>query len=330
MNKKPFLVDVSVAVVFFVRPDTLKPVFEKIKIARPSKLFLIQDGPRKNNESDMIKINECRCIVEDIDWECHVFTNYSNENLGIGARSITGFQWLFNLTEMAIILEDDCVADPSFFPFCAELLEKYKNDERINMISGFNHLGKHANLLGSYFFAKSGPSIGWATWRRCWSALDLNLEIIESKVYSDLLREAIKTKREADYIISNITRTKEKINKGEKAGNWTAQWGLVKNIQSQVVIISSVNLISNIGVGNDSTYSGNNYNLLPKRLKKIFFSESYVMNFPLIHPKYIICDYKYDYEVHKMISPQKTRWFVEKIAYIFKKALYYNKGGRKS
>jgi len=100
-------IDVAVALIFFNRPDTLQKVFEKVKKASPSKLFLIQDGPRDNNESDKKLIEKCRNIVNDIDWECKVFKNYSDKNLGSGLRPYTGITWVFEHVDKAIFLEDD-------------------------------------------------------------------------------------------------------------------------------------------------------------------------------------------------------------------------------
>ena len=75
---KPALVDVSVLVLFFNRPDLLRQVFNQIRAARPSRLFLYQDGPRNN--SDQSGIDACRKIVEEIDWECEVHKNYERRN----------------------------------------------------------------------------------------------------------------------------------------------------------------------------------------------------------------------------------------------------------
>ena len=156
-----------VALIFFNRPDTLEKVFEKVRKVRPEKLFLIQDGPR--NEKDFEKIAECRTIVENVDWECEVIKDYSNVNLGCGVRPQSGITNALKQVDRLIILEDDCVPEESFFEYCDEMLEKYKDDERICYISGLNHFESWDCGDNDYFFAKTGAIAAWATWRRSWS-----------------------------------------------------------------------------------------------------------------------------------------------------------------
>jgi hypothetical protein len=127
-----------VAFIFFNRPDLTEKVFNRIRKAQPQELFLIADGPRINNSEDERKCFEARKIVDQIDWECEVCRNYSDQNLGCGVRPATGISWVFEHVDRAIILEDDCLPHPSFFNFCDELLERYKYDQRVMQISGTN------------------------------------------------------------------------------------------------------------------------------------------------------------------------------------------------
>ncbi len=122
-----FELTTPVAFIIFNRPDKTKKVFEEIRKAKPSKLFIIADGPRKNNDEDNHLCLETRDIVEKIDWDCKVHKDYSNNNIGLRKRVSTGLNWVFEHTEEAIILEDDCVPHPSFFRFCEELLDYYRN-----------------------------------------------------------------------------------------------------------------------------------------------------------------------------------------------------------
>ena len=139
-----YLIDIPVAIIFFNRPDTLKKVFEAVRNARPSKLFLIQDGAREGRAEDAIKIAECRSVVADVDWECEVVRDYSDVNLGCGKRIYSGITNAFNTVDRIIIIEDDIVVTPDFFSFCIELLEKYKDDQRIHRISGMCHMGQYS------------------------------------------------------------------------------------------------------------------------------------------------------------------------------------------
>ena len=120
-----------VAFLIFNRPDTTAKVFEAIRQAKPPKLLVVADGPRSDNPSEAEKCQAAREIIEQVDWECEVLTNYSDVNLGCKTRVSSGLDWVFDNVEEAIILEDDCLPHPSFFPFCEKLLDNYRDDKRI-------------------------------------------------------------------------------------------------------------------------------------------------------------------------------------------------------
>ena len=156
--------DVAVLLIFFNRPETFRQVFDAVKKARPSKLYLYQDGAR--NEADNEKVMACRKIAEEINWECTVSKWYREKNIGCDPSGYQAQRWLFQNEEQGIVLEDDVVPNQSFFPFCLELLKKYKYDERINMICGMNNLDIIEEVPESYFFSEYGSIWGWASWRR--------------------------------------------------------------------------------------------------------------------------------------------------------------------
>ena len=133
---KPALVDVPVLILFFNRPQQLSQVFEQVKKARPSRLFLYQDGAR--NEHDLPGIKACREIVSQIDWECEVERFYQEKNFGCDPSEYISQKWAFSKVDKCIVLEDDDVPSVSFFRFCKEMLDKYEHDTRISMIAGFN------------------------------------------------------------------------------------------------------------------------------------------------------------------------------------------------
>src|SRR5699024_6685762 len=111
-------------------------VFQQIKKASPTKLYVAADGPRKNRANEKEKCNEVRSIATNVDWECKVKTLFRQNNLGCKQAVSGAIDWLFENEEMGIILEDDCLPDSSFFSFCEELLYKYKDNERIMSIYG--------------------------------------------------------------------------------------------------------------------------------------------------------------------------------------------------
>ena len=127
-----------VAFLIFNRPDATRRVFESIRDAKPPLLLVVADGPRPDRPDDSRACAEARSLIDRVDWNCEVRTNYSDVNLGCGKRVSSGIDWVFQQVEEAIILEDDCVPDPTFFRFCEELLEKYRHDERISEIGGVN------------------------------------------------------------------------------------------------------------------------------------------------------------------------------------------------
>ncbi|MBR2614405.1 MAG: hemolysin activation protein [Clostridia bacterium] len=304
-------IDLSVLLIFFARPNTLEPVFKKVKEARPSKLFLACDGARENNERDVEAIEQCKKIVEDIDWECEVYTNYSTQNLGCGRGPSNAISWAFEHTDKLLILEDDCVPDETLFPFMAEMLEKYKDDERVGIISGFNHFKDWDCGEYSYCFTKTGATLGWGTWKRVWEKYDYILKDMDEKYCQKLLSGAFKDDRMMKARMGSWrkavieTRTK-------KVNYWDVQFGFLKYAQSYLCVVPKGNLIYNIGVGAGSTHTENTKESKWK-LGKILFMPTVPMQFPLKHPNYMICDSEYDEKSFRMINPNKFVRVIRKI-----------------
>ena len=161
---KPALVDVSVLILFFNRPEPLSQVFAQVKEARPSRLFLYQDGPR--NDKDMPGILACRELVAAIDWECEVHQLFQEKNYGCDPSNYLAQKWAFSMTDKCIVFEDDSVPSVSFFQFCKELLDKYEYDDRIGMIAGMNHEEITRGVPSDYFFTTTFSIWGWASWKR--------------------------------------------------------------------------------------------------------------------------------------------------------------------
>ena len=164
-----------VVLIIFNRPKLTEVVFQAIREAKPPKLFLVADGPRPNRPDDIPRCAAARKVVEKVDWDCEVLRNYADENMGCGCRPASGITWVFSQVEEAIILEDDCVPSPSFFPFCQELLDRYRTDERVMHIGGMNWQSGHRRSPFSYFFSKYPQCWGWATWRRAWAHYDFTM-----------------------------------------------------------------------------------------------------------------------------------------------------------
>lgn len=291
--KHPAGIDLPVLLIFFNRPDTFEKVFEAVKKARPSKLFLACDGPRKDRPDDAEKIIECKKIASDIDWECEVYTDYSEENLGCGLRPQSAITNAFKNTDRLVILEDDCVPHDSFFPYMAELLEKYKDDERIGMVAGLNHFKEWDCDGYSYCFAQTGAIWGWATWSRVWKDYDYTVKEIDSPHVQKLMRNNITLKRAQKKKIQSFINARQRILNGENISFWDFQFGFLKAIKGYLSIVPRINLICNIGVGATSTHAQTNINSSWKK-GMLHFIPTANIELPLVHPNFIICDHEYD------------------------------------
>ncbi len=304
-----------VALIFFTRPDTFKKVFEEVRKAKPRQLFLIQDGPREGRPDDIKKIKECREIAENIDWECEVYRNYSDVNLGCGQRPASGISWVFENVEKAIILEDDCVPCETFFTYCEEMLNKYENDERIGYISGLNHFEEWDCGKYSYLFTKTGAIWGWATWRRSWQKYyDYYVNAINDAYIKRLLSMQITDKDTATSRIKAWEKVNETAITKEKLSYWDVQWGMVKYSQNQLVIVPKYNQISNIGIGIESSHAQSvNYSKF-KKYKNFFFIPTKNLELPLEHQTVCMCDVEYDNLVYKVTKGSGFKYKLKKTA----------------
>lgn len=283
--------EVSIALIFFIRPNTLEKVFERIKAIKPKKLFLIQDGPRLDHPDDIEKILECRKIVENIDWDCDILKNYSETNLGCGLRPSTGITWVFENTDKAIILEDDCVPDLSFFDFCKQMLEKYENDERIILISGMNLLESYETEY-SYIFSKCCTIGAWATWKRVWDLYDFQIKKIDDKSLQKKLKNEIVFENAYRNKLNAWKMTRERIINNETITWWDYQLHFLLYTNSGLGIVPNKNTIENIGYGEGATH-------VSDKKATHFNIKSYTLDGCLIHPNNIICEWDFDEELYE-------------------------------
>lgn len=317
---KPFKTDIAVALIFFNRPDCFKEVFKAVSEARPSRLYLIQDGARLNRPDDPSKIKACREIVSHIDWECEVIKDYSDINLGCGKRIFTGLSNVFKHEEYAAIIEDDIKIGDSFLPFCKEMCERYKNDQRIQMISGMNHLGVYEESPYSYIFSRSGGAIwGWATWARCWNELEWELSPASNPYILNCLRAQTWQNSLGSSLANRVQEVRNKILQGNSPSFWSLHFGFYAMLSNRINIVPKYNLISNIGLTTDSVHAVNSIQKLPKRLRVVFFAKIYSLEFPLIHPQYVLDDQYYLSLQNKIMCPSKFVRFIELLGRLYRK-----------
>jgi len=274
----------AVLLVIFNRPDTTRRVFEAIREAKPPRLYIAADGPRPGVASDQQKCAEARLIADEVDWDCDVKTLFSETNLNCGVGPSSAFTWFFEHEEEGIILEDDCLPSLSFFWFCEELLARYREDRRIMHIGGNNFLnGWQKDSAYSYYFSKSGHIWGWATWRRAWNMFD----------YSIHLYNELKQKNYFDSLFSGSLEKYYRLRKFDKTVNsarvdwWDYQWDFARYANSGLAIVPKINLVKNLGFGKDATHTQNGKS-------KSAFLEAGTMEFPLMHPPFIMRDFESD------------------------------------
>ena len=193
---KPALVDVPVLILFFNRPNQLSQVFQQVREARPTKLFLYQDGPR--GEKDLPGIMECRRIVSEIDWECQVNTLYQEKNFGCDPSEFLSQKWAFSHVDRCVVLEDDDVPSVDFFRFCKEMLDRYQYDTRVEMIAGFNVEEQTPDVEQDYFFSTYFSIWGWASWRRVVDQWDEHYTWLDDKQAVSQIERLISERRLRD------------------------------------------------------------------------------------------------------------------------------------
>lgn len=261
-----------VAFIIFNRPDTTERVFAAIAKAKPPKLLVVADGPRENKVGEAEKCAATRTIIDQVDWDCEVLTNFSDRNLGCKRRVSSGIDWVFEQVEEAIILEDDCLPDPTFFRYCQELLERYRHDQRVGIISGDNfQFGRRRND-DSYYFSKYVHIWGWATWRDRWAgSYDVSMAKWPRIREEGWLADMVGNEREATF----WNKIFERVSRGE-IDTWDYQWVFANWVEGRSTVLPATNLISNIGFDANATHTTGDSELanLPTR----------PLTFPLKHP----------------------------------------------
>lgn len=189
--------------------------------------------------------------MEDVTWPCDVRTNFAEKNLGCRERVISGISWAFTLVEEAIILEDDCLPDPSFFPYCQELLERYRGDSRIGMISGDNFAEEALQTEYSYFFSRMPAIWGWATWKPAWEGYDRHLERWPEIKRANLLSEMFDDPATVRFWTARF----DEMHDDTGPNTWDYQWTYTNFIHNTLTIVPRVNLVKNIGFGTDATHT---------------------------------------------------------------------------
>jgi len=279
MNKK---FSTAILLLIFNRPDVTKKVFEAIRKIKPEKLYIAADGPRVGKLYEKENCNKARKITEKIDWKCKVKRLYRNRNLGCKDAVGGAITWFFENVNEGIILEDDCLPSLSFFGYCESMLERYRDDRRIMVISGTNVVGKWKHNLQDYHFSNYGGICGWATWKRAWKYYDPSMKLWKTKAARESIKNILVNKYQYRVRLRQFEETYE-----NKVNSWAYRWSFSKLLQSGLSVVPSRNLVTNIGFGPNATHT-----------KSAAFSRSnqkrYEINLPTRINKIVVADREYD------------------------------------
>ena len=294
----------AVAFIVYKRPETTRRVFEAIRQARPSKLYLIADGPETSDLATACA--ETRRIIEDgINWECQLHKIMADENLGCARRVQSGLDEVFRYERKAIILEDDTLPDLSFFKFCEELLEQYEDDERVAHISGCNLHPKAFQSDASYCFSSIINIWGWATWRRSWKHYDLLMRSWRNQNKNSFLKKWCISKKHRLGTLKMFDLHCD----NKKPWSWDYQWNYSCWSNDGLSIVPRVNLVSNLGIGPDASNTKIKKPIpqFPKELSSIK---------KIVHPTEVSRDKCFDKDYFKRMSPnfiRKAKNFIKSI-----------------
>ncbi|MCM1236644.1 MAG: hypothetical protein NC489_41740 [Ruminococcus flavefaciens] len=289
--------ETPVFLTFFVKYNTLEKVFSMIQEVKPRMLFLASDGPREGCVDDVSNVNRCREIVENIDWECEVYKYYQTTNRGIVVNLNYGLTNAFKITHRLIFLEDDKLPTKSFFYFCEQMLERYKDDQRILRVCGGNHCGIYEKCEADYFFARYQYSGAMGMWRRSYEELDRGFAFLEDK-YTRKCLEGNLPKEWKHLIKKAAIARKDFLEDGlPKSDELMAELELY--LQNRCNIYPKRNMIIDIGCAEGSEHCPDDIRKVPKALQQSIMGISYEIEGELKHPSYIVPDIEFEKELLK-------------------------------
>lgn len=280
----------NVVFLIYRRPDLTQQVFAEIARARPERLLVVADGPRDAAEAELCA--RARAVVRRVDWPCDLRCNFAEANLGCRRRVASGLDWAFQQVEEAVILEDDCLPDPTFFRFCVELLERFRDEPRVGHIGGCNFSRRPARTPYSYYFSRYLTIWGWATWRRAWQSYDVAMSHWPEVKRQGRHRALFATREEADFFEQNW----DDIATG-RIDTWDGQWFFTQLIEGRLSVFPSVNLVTNLGFRSDGSHARHagrrSYAAVPAG----------PLTFPLRHPPVLAPDQAADREFARLVFP---------------------------
>lgn len=245
---------VPIVLIVFNRPDYAKRLIDVLRYIKPDKIYVVADGPRPEYLEDIARCEATRLAINGIDWAADVKTRFLDKNAGCGRAPADGISWAFKDVESAIILEDDCLPSLSFFYFCEEMLDRYRHNKEIMMVSGNNNLLDRVSVSDSYWFSVNTQTHGWATWRRAWSLYDFCISDWPQLRENGFPSKIIKNSRYLNKWRKTFDQVYESANSMLPYDCWDFQWTYTCWKHQALNIIPSLNLVSNIGYGENATH----------------------------------------------------------------------------
>ena len=305
MNNSYF--DIPIVLFVFKRTDTVLRILDRIRVVKPRKIYILSDAGRNHEEVSLV--SNCRKTVENaIDWNCEVIKNYAETNRGVHAQIGLGAMWVFEREETAIFLEDDNLPEISFFEYCKQCLEKYKNDERVFWICGTNYLQKCTpKNNASVFASRHLMPCGWASWSwKFRKYYDYDLKLTDDNNWMKDLRKGYSDNRLYKQQVRSINEEKNKKTLGLRYRSWDYHTVLSIRMHDLIGIVPMYNQIENIGVDDFSTHGGNSMQL--EMTKRFCGIVSYSLPDNLILPDFDSLDYSFEKRIGKIILyPLKSR-----------------------
>ena len=286
------MLSTPVLLLVFNRPLQTMKVFEQIRLQRPQRLFIAADGPRAGKPGEEALCTETRDrLLAGIDWPCELQTLFRPANLGCGKNVSSAIDWFFSQVEEGIILEDDCLPDPTFFTFCTAMLQRYRNNSSIMHINGSNFQAGIQRGNASYYFSRYSHVWGWASWRRAWQHYDFTLQAYRHAPLNGLNR----------WLLSEIETMRSK-----KSDTWDIQWFMSVWFNHGVAITPNTSLVRNIGYGKEATHT--------KRIPGWFRKMVYGAVTDIIHPQALVIDAEADhYTASKVFYTNRLTIRIKKI-----------------
>jgi hypothetical protein len=282
----------------FNRPDTTRLVFEAIRAARPPRLYVAADGPRSDRPGDAERCGEVRRIATAVDWPCRLVTRFLDSNHGCRNAVSQAVTWFFDQEPEGIVLEDDCLPEPSFFGFCEELLERYRDDHRVMSISGDNFISSVWQPTESYYLSRYVHIWGWASWRRAWQHYDVSMASWNTFDHDDLLRLRFPGAPRAQRYWRRVL---DRVSAGQ-IDTWDYQWVYAAWRQAGLSCMPRNNLVSNIGFGLDATFTKDTEGMHANLSRE-------AIQLPLTHPRHVVGNVAADRWTTRHVFSVRERWF---------------------